>query len=109
MSEPEWMCGDYPTDAALERIKGWDISKQEDISALWEFVRGLWIYEDRIAPCASGEWPFDDCDWYASTGGWSGHEDVIDALRSNHMFWLLCWRASRAGGHFWFKVEGRIK
>lgn len=104
----------YPTEAALERVRTWDIRSQADLEALWSFARDLWVYEDRFVPFELGQetgearWLLDDVDWYVSTGGWSGHEDVIGALKGNVLFWMFCFRLHRVGGHFWFRVGGRI-
>ena len=43
--------------------------------------------------------------WHVSTGGWSGHEDVISALRDNLMFWMLSWVSSTRGGHYVFETR----
>ena len=110
----EWLIGNYPTEAALERVRTWGIGNQADLDALWSFVRGLWVYKDRFVPFELGQivgeerWLLDDVDWYVSTGGWSGHEDVIDVLQRNWLFWSICWRLHRTGGHFWFRIEGLI-
>lgn len=44
------------------------------------------------------------------TGGWSGCESVIGALKEGSgrpvkisWFWVLYWYQSRAGGHYWFR------
>ena len=42
--------------------------------------------------------------YYLATGGWSGNEDIIGALKKNYMFWSLCWYKSQRGGAFWFKI-----
>lgn len=103
----------YPSEAALERIRKWEFSTAADFPVLWEFARGLWIYPDRFCRVdVSDKSPVSDfladADWYVSTGGWSGHESVIDALSDNYLFWWPCWRLHRAGGHYWFKIEGHL-
>lgn len=37
-----------------------------------------------------------------STGGWSGHEEIVSALGMT-FFWFLYWQSSQRGGHFTFK------
>ena len=39
-----------------------------------------------------------------STGGWSGNEDMIAAMRRNFFLWHLSWVQQRVGGHFIFEV-----
>ena len=40
-----------------------------------------------------------------ATGGWSGNEDVIDALEdSEGMFWIVCWQESKRGGAYQFEI-----
>lgn len=80
----------YPTDDELERIKTWP---HGDFIGLLEFVN------------ANCWWPSPDCGFKRTgrkfrlaTGGWSGNEEVIDALESNPMFVALCWQSSHRGG-----------
>jgi hypothetical protein len=40
------------------------------------------------------------------TVGWSGNEDIMRALISNHMFWLFYWKKSERGGHYVFSPMG---
>ncbi|KKK56747.1 hypothetical protein LCGC14_3061440 [marine sediment metagenome] len=94
MSEIEaadWTDGEYPTEAALERIEHWE----GDLRELMAFVHSIWW-------AADWGWNQEGDDYYVSTGGWSGNEDIIGALRSNFLFWSLHHRSTRAGGHFMF-------
>lgn len=91
--------GENPSEASLKLIREWS---HEDFAGLMEFVRDLWNWP---------EWGFtsdDELDhdhFELSTGGWSGNEEIIGALRDNGMFWSLCWESSRRGGHYIFKVR----
>jgi len=38
------------------------------------------------------------------TGGWSGNEDIIRALRSNIFFFPMTWQKTYVGGHFYFSI-----
>lgn len=102
----DWLDGDgYPTESALERIRKWS---WKDFRGLWLFLKSIWSYPDRAVErrvLPSEEWFLGDSNCYLSTGGWSGNEDVIGALRRNPLFWSFCWRASRAGGHYWFHID----
>ena len=43
-----------------------------------------------------------DNTWELVTGGWSGNESIIQALRDNVLFWALCWQLSKRGGYYEF-------
>ncbi len=89
----------YPDEASLKAIEKWDILKQ-GVQGLLDMVE------------ENTNWP----DWSISvkgkkilhfeyhTGGWSGNEDVIDALHRNRLFWSLFWKKSEAGGHYFFRI-----
>jgi hypothetical protein len=47
-------------------------------------------------------WRQDGDIYYLSTGGWSGNEDIINALETNFMFYLMYWMRSSRGGHYIF-------
>ncbi len=89
----------YPTKKALKKIKKWS---DKDMLGLMEFVKKLWYYPD-------WGWHEENEDdrvrYLIDTGGWSGNEDVIDAMCSNLMFWAFCWVQSRRGGHYIFEVK----
>jgi len=87
------MSGRYPSDTELDQIKNWPI---EDSGGLLEFVASIWNWPDYAM--------LKDGIWHLSTGGWSGNEDIIHSMQSNHMFWTLCWQSSARGGHFTFKA-----
>ncbi|MFA5049033.1 MAG: hypothetical protein WC516_08470 [Patescibacteria group bacterium] len=98
---------EYLTDERLETIKNWDVMTT-GAKPLVEYVISIWHY---------GDWGYK---LYKSkdhlfkkervtklqlhTGGWSGNEQVIEALRQNLMFWV-CWQKSMRGGHYWFEFK----
>jgi hypothetical protein len=84
----------YPTDVALTRIADWP---HADITGLLEYARELWTYQDR--------WTVEGDKLFVSTGGWSGNESIIAALKRNGMFWIMCWEQSRRGGHYIFDLS----
>lgn len=94
----------YPTEDELAKVKDWPIKSHADCAALLAFVRENWWAAD---------WGWTEAEsvetkeheYYASTGGWSGNESMIDAMHSNSMFWMLAWKSSRRGGHYEFALD----
>lgn len=91
----------YPDEAELTRIAEWPL---DDCIGLVVYVRSLWRYAD------SGFWYYDS-DGYLNmaTAGWSGNEELIGALKKNHVFWGLCWESSHRGGRHVFRVNCKIQ
>lgn len=89
----------YPDKISLKRIEKWDILKQG--------VQGLLDLVEENTHMA---------DWSLSiagkrvlrfeyhTGGWSGNEEVINALRRNILFFSMFWKKSTRGGHYYFRI-----
>lgn len=102
---PTFDADGYPTDETLREIRHWPV---ENSGELMRYCARAWSYPDRFVRVErpeedvlfreGSEW------WRVSTGGWSGNEDIIEAMRSNHPFWLMCWFSSRRGGHYVFEV-----
>ncbi|MHA1852722.1 MAG: hypothetical protein ACTSUF_04335 [Candidatus Heimdallarchaeaceae archaeon] len=92
----------YPTEEELNKIENWDASDPE---GLLDFIEDLWCYTDGYRfVIESGKNNGEKViDVYLSTGGWSGNESIIAALRKN-IFWSLYWQKSERGGHYWFKI-----
>lgn len=88
---------EYPSDEFLDYVRTYNTFRNgpcELIERIWD----EWHYPDYIR-------------WYPktktlkiSTGGWSGHEEIISALQENFAFWSLYWRATLRGGHYTFKI-----
>lgn len=87
----------YPDEATLDAIEHWP---HTDTAGLVAFARaafdedyGRWSHTTRIdsdgkeIPCLE-----------IATGGWSGNESVVSALRQNHVFHGLYWESSHRGG-----------
>lgn len=86
----------YPTKDELKQIKRWGY---KDPKGLLEFIEDLWWQPD---------WGFKltgkrVLKLELHTGGWSGNESIIRALREN-MFWMLYWQRSDRGGHYYFRI-----
>ena len=107
----EDVCADagYPSEAELESIRSWPIEEFSEFEKLLGYVGERWRYPDRWYRAKRRrrkKWPASrpERTYYASTGGWSGNESLIDALQENQMFWMVCWEKSQRGGHYWFEV-----
>ena len=85
----------YPTEEELLRIEKWPY---DDCRGLFDFIEPLWINYGRILR------PNPDT-FDLATGGWSGNEDIIQAMRKNVMFWSICWQLSERGGRYVFEVK----
>jgi len=83
----------YPTEGTLEKIRIWPL---QNFRALIEFVGELWRYPEY--------WEVAGRKIEAHTGGWSGNEEIIGALKGNQMFWSCCWQSSKRGGHYEFEL-----
>ena len=100
----------YPTDLALTLIEEAN-PFEKNPHDLMAFVKRLWQYDD---------WGWSEKkkkDYFGkkviiysiSTGGWSGNESLIHALKNNkNFFWTLYWQESKAGGHYKFKIPKKV-
>jgi len=82
----------YPTEDALQRIKDWEA--RDGIGLLKFIEENLWTYPQYIKQ--------KDGTWHLSTCGWSGNEDIINAMTENQVWWSLYWTSSVRGGHYVF-------
>ncbi len=90
----------YPDDVSLAAMRAYDLVT-EPLDGLLALIRDNWWKPD---------WGYRRTQrrLYLHTGGWSGNEDVIEALRENFLFWSLCWLRSDRGGHFTFQVRKSV-
>jgi hypothetical protein len=88
----------YPTEHALDMIAKWDWRHTDEcfqfVRKMWQWNKMLWIQID------DGETITYDI----STGGWSGNESLVMALRENHVIWMFTWVQSKRGGHYIFEL-----
>jgi hypothetical protein len=101
MPEPDFDCHGYPTDYTLKTITEWTSKEwsHEDFAEFMAYVQQCWRYQPEY---------FEEREpgkWYVSTGGWSGNESIIGAMRRNFIFWSLHWVVHRRGGHFQFEAR----
>lgn len=97
----------YPHDIEVQRIISWRIRNRDDVLALVAYVKRRWTYAD------VGYWTeVVDRDGTVhlmmSTGGWSGNEDLVDALESS-IAWGLCFDSHRRGGHYVLVVPTTLR
>lgn len=86
----------YPEDDDIKAVEAWPY---QDCTGLLAFVESIWWPDG-----GAWGWTQEDRTYNISTGGWSGNEEIIGALRANYMFWAICWQQSRRGGHYIFVV-----
>jgi len=99
-SETDWHGDVYPHPYCLYLISNWKIQKFEDCKVLLDFVKQEWKWKNYF----SFEEKEKEYIYSVHTGGWSGNEGLISALKENHIFWTLCWYSSTRGGHYEFRV-----
>jgi len=87
----------YPDEHNLRVIRTWP--KEAGYEDLMEYIAPTWQYADM------GYFSREGNIYKLSTGGWSGNEDIIQALRDNLIFWGCCWLSSQRGGHYKFEVN----
>lgn len=93
---------DYPSEEELRRVREWTFAHTpaQDYPAFMAYVKSIGTY-----------WPQEQFGWrqkgqtYSiSTGGWSGNESILEAMRDNFAFWGICWMEHRRGGHYEFEL-----
>lgn len=99
---------DYPSEEQIERIESWPY---DDPDGWLAFARSIW------RDAAWGWRSYDGVDDFGvpitvhivSTGGWSGNEEIICAMRRATLLWSLMWHSHRVGGHYEFRVPRRAQ
>ena len=107
----EWVDGDYPTDAALKRIESWPYW---DLPGCLDFVASIWHWPDfgvsnDLRPEEAHVVGAEARDKYLrlATGGWSGNEEIVAAMKTNYMLRAMCWRMTARGGLHVFQYPER--
>ena len=90
----------YPDEKSLKEIEQWDILKQ-GVQGLLDLVEENTHYGD-WSFCIKGKHVLR-LEYH--TGGWSGNEDVIEALQKNWLFWSVFWKKLEVGGHYYFRIS----
>jgi hypothetical protein len=85
---------DYPLEVELKAIRDWN--KYKDLKGWMDAIKAIWHWPEFVAQ--------KDKECYElHTGGWSGNEDIIGAMKENQMMWVLYWKQSTRGGHYIFE------
>ena len=84
----------YPDDDELEKIRNWP--PDNNFEGLMDYVKRLWHWPEYFKQDGAKKYTL-------VTGGWSGNEDLIEALNSNYLFWILWWESSTRGGKHVFR------
>ena len=96
----------YPTHHALNLISNWHWS---DSKGWFEFIKSIWWMPDWGWHEGDAKDEFDENKtsyrYNISTGGWSGNESIIDAMKKNTILWTTTWVQSRRGGHYIFELK----
>jgi hypothetical protein len=108
----EWTDGGYPTDAALKRIEEWE---PMDANACLDFVAAIWHWPDfgvshELRPSESEIVHAEPHHRHLrlATGGWSGNESIVAAMKHNAVFRAFTWQLTAAGGlHIFRYMETR--
>ena len=88
---------EYPEAKDLQKIREWDAIRCA--FELIKFIESIsWC--DAVKIKGKRVWQVEFHTW-----GWSGNEDIIDALQENEMFFTLYWLKTCRGGHYYFKVR----
>jgi hypothetical protein len=96
----------YPTTEFLSWLKNMPLDNVMHPRKVMATVKSAWNYAD-------WGWREEETKsdlkkpvvrYHVSTGGWSGNEEIINALRLNPCFWPLYWYSSRRGGHYVFEI-----
>ena len=98
----------YPLPETLAKIQAWEINSYADCEALLVWVHRVWKWDNYFTASKRRERSHKGGRLYrkyhVSTGGWSGHEEIMTTLENNWHFWSLAWYSSRRGGHYEFRV-----
>ena len=87
----------YPSDETLKEIEEWEGNYHK----LMEFIK------QHLEASACGDLIYDDDEkhYVLRTGGWSGNESIIIALKANTLFWQTCWYQTTRGGMYTFEIR----
>lgn len=92
MKQPLFDKDGYPAEETLAAIRKWPFT---DRDGFWKFVEGAWSDYGHVKEIRSlNGIPHLEL----VTGGWSGNESVMGAIRENMVLHSMCWVKSERGG-----------
>lgn len=96
-NSPSFDADGYPTEETELAITKWDF---EDVPGWLEYIRQAWNHHYGRMWKEKGKLKM-------ATGGWSGNESIIYAMKENYRLWSLLWESSHCGGLEVFKVPNK--
>lgn len=101
--DPELTDGDYPTDETLARIRNAPTPREAlelaERAWHWDGWATRALRPEELAMVCRHDRDDATYDWFRfATGGWSGNESIISALKRNPLATGLCWKLSASGG-----------
>lgn len=95
----------YPTEDELDKVKVWPYN---DPHGLLNYLRDLWWQPEWGWTEYEGKEQGDPVRVVmASTGGWSGNEDLMGALASNFVLYSQMFVSYRRGGHYHLQIPAK--
>jgi hypothetical protein len=102
MNSPTFDANGYPSEETLGTIALWQIA---DPVGWLEFVRDAWNHH-----YGTIIFPFLENGFVSfTTGGWSGNESIISAMRENVVLWTMLWESSHRGGKYVLRLPEEKK
>ncbi len=89
--DPTFDADGYPTDATRDTLEYWDVN---DFDGAMEYLAKAWHWPESVSRVGTA--------WVVVTGGWSGNECLIAALKQNRRWWMNYWESSTRGGRHVF-------
>ena len=92
----------YPTDAALKLVREWDVKDVKEFHDLMLMVKYLWRWANYVIR--------NNEQYTLITGGWSGNESIVAAMKENLLLHIMYWYSSnRSGTHIYAPHGWEVK
>jgi hypothetical protein len=102
VTQPAFDADGYPTDDTLAAIEAW--KPEQGVAAWLDFAAACWHWPEFVSRELRPEEALivqaeaDNRYLRLATGGWSGNESVIGAMRANRLLSAFTWRLTACGG-----------